>query len=141
MGSLFYFSEYTFGAVPISMFFVSEIEAEAVEGASEVVPAIDQERRLLDLLLVLGLVKKQQRELGYSRLKQPTMQDFIRRGIDRRVQPVALVIHSNHRLVKRDVIRFGVAAGLYVGFLHPVVNRRPTAFDTQFVEYLFCICK
>jgi hypothetical protein len=123
------------------VFLGSEIEAESVEGASEVGRTIDQERRLLDLLLLLELTENQQRELGRSRLKQPNVQDFVRSRIDRCVQPVALTVDLNHRLVDRDVIRVRAAVRLYVGFLHPVVNRGSTALDTQFIENLFGIRK
>ena len=41
--------------------------------------------------------------------------------IDRGIQPMPFVVHQNHRLIDRDVIRLGVAVGLYAGFLHPVV--------------------
>ena len=94
---------------------------------------------MLDLLLLAEFTQKQQGELRRSRLKQPDMGDFVRCEIDRSVQPVAFVVDPNHRFVHRDVIRLGVAAGLYVGFLHPVVNRGSTAFDTQCIEYLFGI--
>lgn len=103
--------------------------------------AVDEERRLLDLLLLAEFPHKQHGQLRGTRLKQPYMEDLVRCGIDGGVQPVALVVDLNHRLVDRDVIRFGVAAGLYVGFLHPVVNRGATAFDTQPIEYLFGIRK
>jgi hypothetical protein len=123
------------------VFLVAEIEAESIECASEVGRPIDQERRLLDLLVLLEFTKKQQRELRRTRLKQPHVKNFVRCWVDSSVQPVALVVALNHCLVHRDVIRFSVAAGLYVGFLYPAVNRRSTAFDTQPIEYLFGIRK
>jgi hypothetical protein len=92
-----------FDAVLISVFLVAEIEAESDERTRELGRPIDQERPLLDLLFVLEFTEKQQRELA-PRLKQPHVKDFVHRCIDRSVQPVALAVDLNHRLVHRDVI-------------------------------------
>ena len=114
-------------------------QAKSVECASECRRRVDQERGLLDLLLLAGFAQKQHGKLHSSCLKQPCMQDFVRLWIDGGKQPVTFVIHLNHRLIDRDVIRLAVAAGLYIGFLHPVVNRGATPFDTQPFENLFGI--
>ena len=74
--------------------------------------SINEKCRLLDLLFVLEFTKKQHGKLRCSCLKQPCMQDFVCVRIDRSVQPVTLIIDLNHSFVHRDVIRFGVAAGL-----------------------------
>ena len=91
------------------MFFVAEIEAEPVERTRQVRCTVDEKGRLLDLLLLAEFTQKQHGELRRSRLKQPDIEDFVRGGIDCRVQPVALVVDLNHRLVHRDVIRLGIA--------------------------------
>jgi hypothetical protein len=123
------------------MFFVSALEAKSIERTRKVCRTVDENCRVLDLLLLAEFTQKQHGELRRTRLKQPCVQDFVRRGIDGCVQPVTFIVDLNHGLVDRNVIRLGIAAGLYVGFLHPVVNRRPTAFDTQPLDYLFGIRK
>jgi hypothetical protein len=112
------------------MFLVSEIETEPVERTRKVCRAIDENCRVLDLLFLAKFAQEQHGELCRPRLKQPCVQDFVRRGIDCSVQPVTLVVDLNHGFVHCDVIRLGVASGLYVGFLYPVVNRCSTPFDT-----------
>ena len=87
-------------------------QAESVEGASERRRCIDEERGLLDLLLLAEFAQEQHGELRGSRLKQPCMQDFVRLRFDGGEQLLAFVIHLNHRLVHRDVIRRAVAPGL-----------------------------
>ena len=42
-------------------------------------------------------------------LKKPDVKQLVRIRIDGGVQPVALVVDLNHRLVDGDVIRFGAA--------------------------------
>jgi len=116
------------------MFFVSEIETKSMKCTSQVRCAVDEERGLFDLLLLAEFAQKQHGELRRTRLKQPCVQDFVRRGIDCSVQPVTLVVDLNHGFVHCDVIRLGVVSGLYVGFLYPVVNGGSTAFDTQAIE-------
>ena len=56
------------------------------------------------------------------------MEEFVRFGIDSGVQPATFVIHLDHRLVDRNVIRHRIVGRLYVGFLHPVVDGRSTPF-------------
>lgn len=51
--------------------------------------------------------------------------------VDRRQQPVPLVVEANHCLVQRNVIRVLVAFRLQIGFPHPVVNSAPTVVDTE----------
>jgi hypothetical protein len=86
---------------------------------------------VLNLLPLAEFAHKQHGGLRVSRLKQPDVRDFVRGGIDGGVQTMALDIDLNHRLIHCDLIWFSLALGLYGGFLHPVVNRRPTALDTN----------
>ena len=81
------------------MFFVSEIEAEAIERTRQVDCSVNEERRLLDLLLLAEFAQEQHGELRRTRLKQPCVQNFVRRGIDCSVQPVTLVVDLNHGFV------------------------------------------
>jgi hypothetical protein len=69
------------------------------------------------------------------------MTELVCVGIDRGVQPVTLAVDANHRLITRDLIRIDVAVGLKISFIHPVMNRGSTSFDTQTVKILFGILK
>jgi hypothetical protein len=71
--------------------------------------AIDQNRCLGDRHLLLQFSGKQHCELRRSGRKEPNVEKFVRLGIDGGVQPAALVVHLDHRLVDRDVIRCCIA--------------------------------
>jgi hypothetical protein len=73
---------------------------------------VDGKRHVRDLLFLAALTKERHGELRRPRLKQPTMEELIRVGIDRRKQPVTLAVDTNHRLVNRNLIRLDVAVGL-----------------------------
>ena len=121
------------------MFFVSEIETASVECTRQLRHAVVEERGSFNLVLVAEFAQEQHSEIRRSRLKRPFVKNSVRFESDHGEQPMALVIHLNHRLVDRDVIRLDVAFRLYVGFLHPVVDDRSTPPDTQTIEYLLCI--
>jgi hypothetical protein len=87
-------------------------ESESVECYFEMSRIIDQKRYVRHLLFLTEFARKQQRELRRSRLKEPNMEELVCVGIDGGVQPVALAIDANHRLVNRDLIRLDIAIGL-----------------------------
>ena len=116
-------------------------EAESLEHTNEVCAGIDQNGGLGNRHLLSEFPEKQHRSLGGTRLKQPDVQELVGFGIDGGVQPVAFLVELDHGLVDRDVIQFSVTGWLYVGFLHPVVDRGATAFDTQPLEELLGIRK
>lgn len=76
------------------------------------VRSIDEKRGLLDLLFVAELAEKQQRELCGPGLKQPDVEGFVYLVIDCGIQPVALIVDPNHRLVYSNLIWNGIAVGL-----------------------------
>ena len=100
---------------------------------------IDQNRCLGDLHVLLQFAEEQHGELRCSGWEEPDVEKFVRLGIDSGVQPATFVIHLDHRLVDRDVIRRRIAGRLYDGFLHPVVDGRSTPFDTLPLKILFGI--
>ena len=102
---------------------------------------IDQNRCLGDRHVLLQFAERQYGKLRCSGWKEPNVEKFVRLGIDSGVQPATFVIHLDHRLVDRDVIRRCIAGRLYVGFLHPVVDSRSAPFDTQLLKILFGIRK
>jgi hypothetical protein len=60
----------------------------------------------------VNFTKEQHGELRRSCLKQSHMEELVCVGIDRGVQPVALAVDADQRLVNRDLIRINVAVGL-----------------------------
>jgi hypothetical protein len=87
-------------------------ESEPLQRGFEIVRAIDEKSRLLDLLFLAEFTQKQHGQLRSYRLKQPDVKEFVSIGIDSGVQPVSFIVDSNHRLVHRDLIRTPVASRL-----------------------------
>lgn len=77
-----------------------------------VVSSIGEVRGLLNLVSRAKFAGSQHDELRGSGLNQPAMEEFVGSGLDRDVQPVALIVDSNHRLVQRGLIRSFVAGRL-----------------------------
>jgi len=105
-------------------------ESEPRQRSFEMVCIIDQNRCFGDRHILLQFTEKQHSKLRRSGRKEPNVEKFVHLRTDSGVQPVTFVVHLNHRLVDRDVIRRRIAGRLYVGFLNPVVDGRSTPFDT-----------
>ena len=122
--SSFCFSKDTFDAVAISMFFVSEIEAMAVTGVVEWCRAVDEKHGgneslcdsfanqkpavSGDVLNVVFLPEFREERVSdhvRSGLFKLRMEQFVGLRIDCSVQPVLLIIESNHRFINHDAIR------------------------------------
>ena len=73
---------------------------------------INQNRCLGNRHLLLQFAEKQHGKLCCSGWKEPDMEEFVRLGINSGVQPATFVIHLDHRLVDRDVIRRRIAGRL-----------------------------
>ena len=73
------------------------------------VSIIDQNRCLGDLHVLLKFSEKQHGKLRRSGRKKPNVEGFVRLGMDGGAQPATFVIHLDHRLVDRDVIRRRIA--------------------------------
>jgi hypothetical protein len=71
-----------------------------------------------------------------SRLEQCVGEAFCH-WINRSAQPVTLAADLHRRFVHPTPVRETVACRLSVGPLDPVVDRHPTAIDTQSNEYYF----
>ena len=63
------------------------------------------------------------------------MQEIVRLGVDRSIQPELLAVDSDHRLVERNVIRTRVAGRLQIGLVNPVVDRFLRPFDTKLLHF------
>jgi len=79
-------------------------EPEPRQGGFEVVCIINQIRRLGNRHLLLKFSEKEHGKLRCSGRKEPNVEELARLGIKGNVQPTALIIHLNHRLVDHDVI-------------------------------------
>jgi hypothetical protein len=94
-----------FGRIPVSMCFMLKSEAVATKGHLESGCASDEKRGVRDVVFLLQFTKKnlcQTNILGGPKLH---MEKLVRVRIDGRVQPVALIIDSDHCLVECNVIR------------------------------------
>ncbi len=59
------------------------------------------------------------------------MECFVRLRINRSVQPRAVFVTLNHRLVERDVIRVLVGCRLSIALVNPIVDCLATVFGTE----------
>ncbi len=94
------------------MFFASVIEAVSVERRLQPRCRIDEKERVIDEMFLAEFGKK---HLGYcliSRRRELHVQQAVRLGTDRSVQPESFVIELDHGLVNRNVIRVGTTLGL-----------------------------
>lgn len=108
----FDFFEDAFDGVAIPVGDMLESEAEMVTGRLQPRHSIDQKDRVVNEMFFAEFFEKHLGQRGGSSRKQSDVQQAIPRGIDRRVQPVALVIDLNHGFVDRDVIRVFTVCGL-----------------------------
>ena len=76
------------------------------------VSIIDQNRCLGGLHVLSKFSEKQHGKLHRSGRKKLNAEEFVRLRIDGGVQPATFVIHLDHRLVDRDVIRHRIAGRL-----------------------------
>jgi hypothetical protein len=112
VGSSFYFSEDTFDAIPIPVAFILESEAVSVKCRLQPGRRIDEKERVIDEMFLAEFSKE---HLGYrliSRRSKLHVQQAVRIGINRSVQPVAFRAELDHGFVNRNVIRVGTAEGL-----------------------------
>ena len=109
---MFYLTKDTFDAVPISVATHLKSEPKLVQRSLEMGGIIDENRRLIEVVVAGELTDERDGKLGRSRVKQPDVQRFVRVSVDSGVQPVTLVADLNHRLVDGHVIRLDVAGRL-----------------------------
>jgi len=73
---------------------------------------IDEKHRVFDIVFLTKLLEKLLCQCRCSRCIEPYMQEFVCVRIDSSIQPILLAVDSDHRLVKRNVIRTRIAGGL-----------------------------
>jgi hypothetical protein len=94
-----------FDTIPISMFFVSEIEAVTTTGVFQRVRTVDE---IGGVVYVVFLAEFGNERLSKNAVRgriKPCMKHFVRLWIDCGVQPVLFIIESNHGFIDRNVIR------------------------------------
>ncbi|GAA0682563.1 hypothetical protein GCM10009020_34800 [Natronoarchaeum mannanilyticum] len=94
------------------MAFVLESEAVAVKFCVQPRPRIDEKERVIDAMFLAEFRKVHLGNRLISRRSKLDVQQAVRLGIDRSVQPELLVIQLDHGLVNHNVIRIVAAKGL-----------------------------
>jgi len=82
-----------------------KLESESLQRGFEIVRSIDEKRSVLTLLFLAEFTEKQHGEVCGLRLEQPDAKEFVGFWIDSGIQPILLIIESDHGLVNRDAIR------------------------------------
>jgi len=103
--SAFYLSKDTFDAVAISVTFVAEIEPVTGAGVFQRCRAVDENHGVVDVVFLAQLREERVRQDIRSGWFELRMQQFVGFRGDGGVQPVPLIVQSDHGLVDRDVIR------------------------------------
>lgn len=96
---------------PISMFFVSKSVSVSIEYYFEPSAGIDEKHGVLDIVFLGEFGENDRGNTFAPRWKEPDMEESVRLGIDGSVQPVALIVEMDHRVVERDVIRLFPSCG------------------------------
>ena len=94
------------------MFLASEIVASSVTGSLQRLRAINQKYCLRKIVFLVDLSEKRLSNNCICGWFKACMQQFICGWIDRRVQPILLIIELDHRLINRNVIRILPRFGL-----------------------------
>ena len=87
------------------MFLILESEAVSVAGVFQCGCAIDEKHGIINVVFLAEIGEKRASNHVRSRRFKRCMEQFVRFGIDSSVQPVLLVIESDHGFVNRNVIR------------------------------------
>jgi len=87
------------------MFLVSEIESMSLTGVFQRCGPIDKKHGVINVVFLAELGKKCMGENICSRWFKLCIEQFIRFRVDSGVQPILLVVESDHRLINHNVIR------------------------------------
>ena len=96
---------------------------------------IDENGRIVDVLLVAEFAHEQHSELRDSSRKQPHMEELVRFRINSCVEPAASVVELNHGFVDRYLIWRSIAGRPESSFSDPVVDGGSTTIDTNVSKY------
>jgi hypothetical protein len=108
----FQLSKNPFDSVPISVATHLKSEACSAERRLEMVGAIDEKHGSFDIVFLAEFREEHLSESGRGRRKEADVKQVVCLGIASGVQPVLLVVDSNHRFVERDLIRTPTRFGL-----------------------------
>jgi hypothetical protein len=89
---------------------------------SERVRSIDERHGVGDILSLEEFRKKQMSENRCYCGFRLHVEQFVCLGSDSGIQPISLIIESDHSLVNRSVTRTLPSFGLQTGFVDPIVN-------------------
>ncbi len=95
-----------FNTVPIPLFFVSKSEPRPAECSPEMFCSIGEKYGTVEVMFLSEFLQEPFCQRGRSRQIQLYMEYIVRFWIGSSVQPIAMFIKLNHRLVERDVIQF-----------------------------------
>jgi len=111
-----------FNAVPISILFVSKIEALFATGSLKWSRTINEKDRVIYLVFVTEFRKKLIcNHIVFDRFK-PYVYQIISFRIDNSIQQILFITELNHSLINRNVIRATIRFWLYIDFVNSVVN-------------------
>ncbi len=88
------------------MFFVLKSESRSAECSLEMFCSLNEKHSIVKVMFLGGLPQEPFCQHDRDRRIQPYMEYIVCFWIDSSVQPIAMFVKLNHRLVKRDVIRF-----------------------------------
>ncbi len=91
---------------------VLESESEPVASGLQPRSAVDEKHCVVDERVLAEFREEQLGQCLYSRRIEPYMEQAAGVGINRSVQPVALVAEPDHGFIHRNVIRIGTLCGL-----------------------------
>ncbi len=94
-----------FNSILLSVFFVSKSESRSAECSLESFCAINEKHGIIKIMILREFLQESVCQHGCFRWIQPHMGSFIRLRINCSVQPIAVFVTLNHRLIKRDVTR------------------------------------
>ena len=113
--------------------------SESIERRGQMRCDIDENGRIVEVLLLAEFAHEQHSELRGSSRKQPHMEELVRFRINSCVEPAAFVVELNHGFVDRCLTRRAATGRLEIGLFDPVADGSSTSLDTQRFEILFGI--
>jgi len=74
--------------------------------------AVNEKHGIIDIVFLMEIAEERVSESAVFRRFKRCMKQFLRVGIDRSVQPVLLVVQSDHDFVDRNAVRASAIIGL-----------------------------
>jgi hypothetical protein len=106
------------------------VVAILLEYLDKIISTVDENRDVSEPAALVKMVEKPPRRYLICGWKEADSDDLVGNRIDSSVQPELLAVEANHLLVDRGLIRGHRRGGLYLCFVHPVVDRDVTPIDS-----------